>query len=488
MRKRASGRLIGLTMLLTFATFVPQIPHVEAISTLALDGSGYGSSVGGNCGWSQKLTTTKGPDVIVVMLAINDTTTRIVSPPTDTASLSWTFRASQKGPSNVQIFYYYAIASTSLPPDSVAFSLSSGAVATVCQDFGIFGADINAPFDPNRGMPNENGGNSTSASLTYSTYNPNDFLVILQGFCAEGAAGSGIPSGFTFINSNAHATSSNCAANFLQTAAYFKPVSAALSSNAVSWQFDGSNSPFAVIGDAIQSTPGPLIVSVTAGSNVVDVGQLAPFSCTSGGGVPPYAYSWAFGDGTTGTGVSLSHTYGTAGMMNVVCTVTDALGTSAKDSTEVTVVIDPSVTAFTTSPTSFDAGEEVTFTVLTSGGYGALSYSYANLPAGCLSTNSTSLSCYPTSSGNYHVTVTVTDRAGDSTNATVDITVGPQKVLGLPQAIGLAVIFGTIVGVSAIATLSAALALRRKKRRRALTTTRSPARKLSHECFERESP
>ena len=457
-------------MLLTFATFVPQIPHVEAISTLALDGSGYGSSVGGNCGWSQKLTTAKGPDLIVVMLAINDTTTTIVSPPTDTASLSWTLRASQKGPSNVQVFYYYAIASTSLPPDSVTFSLSSGAVATACQDFGISGADINAPFDPNRGMPTENGGNSTSASLTYNTYNPNDFLIILQGFCAEGGAGSGSPSGFTFINSNARAISSNCAANFFQTAAYFKPVSAVQSSNVVSWQFDGHDSPFAVIGDAIQSTPGPLIVSATAGSNVVDVGQQASFTCAPVGGLPPYTYSWTFGDGTTGVGASLSHIYSSSGTMTVGCTVTDTLGTTATDHTDVTVVTDPSITAFTASPASLDAGEKVTLDVSTSGGYGALSYSYANLPGGCLSTNATSLSCYPTSGGDYRVTVTITDRAGESANATVGITIGPQRVLGLPRAVGLAVIVGAILGISAIVILSVALVLR-KKRRQASTET-----------------
>jgi hypothetical protein len=107
---------------------------------------------------------------------------------------------------------------------------------------------------------------------------------------------------------------------------------------------------------------------------------------------------------------------------------------------------------------------------MASGGEGALSYSYANLPAGCLSTNATSFSCYPTSSGNYRVTVTVTDRAGESATATVGITVGPQRILGLPQATALALMFAAIFGTSAVLVLSVALALQRKKRRQASTT------------------
>jgi hypothetical protein len=68
------------------------------------------------------------------------------------------------------------------------------------------------------------------------------------------------------------------------------------------------------------------------------------------------------------------------------------------------------------------------------------------------------------------VKVTVTDRAGGSATATASITVSPQRVLGLPQAVGLAVIFGAIVGTSAVLILAVALTLRRKTGRQAPTT------------------
>ena len=570
MRQRDRGRLIGLAIVLALASFVSQVPHIEAGTTLQLDGSGSGSSVGGNCVWSQKLTTLSGPDVIVAMLAINDTTTT-VTPPSDTALLSWTFRASQTGPGNVQIVYYYAIALAPLSADSVTFGLSSAAVATVCLDFGVSGANTNAPFDPNVGMPDKNSGLSTTATLKYNTSNPNDLLIVLEGFCAQGAAGSGSPSGFSLVNAGSVPSSSNCPADGFQSATYSEIVSTTQSSSDVSWPFDTAVSPFAVIGDAIQSAPGPLSASVT-GSNAVDVGQLASFSCAGAGGVPPYTYSWTFDDGSTGSGASTTHIYSTPGTMNVACTVTDGLGTTANGAVQLTVnprmtltsvtCADPfitnrgstcsvtvtdnspgtfitptgtvglsqtgvtgtftacilvgtlafatcnstftasatgtatisasypgdsthasssdtesiavgsalSITSFTASLANVDAGEKVTFTVTTSGGYEALSYSYANLPAGCLSTNTTTLSCYPSSMGNYRVTVTVTDRAMESANATAVLTVGPQRILGLPQAMGLAVIFGAVVGIGAVLILSMFLTLRRKRRPPALTT------------------
>jgi len=498
------------------------------------------------------------------MLAINDTTTTVTRV-SDTALLSWTLRASLAGPGNVQIVYYYAIASVALSADSVTFELSSAAVATICLDFGISGADTSVPFDPNVGIPNKNFGSSTTATLMYNTSNPTDFLIILEGFCAQGAAGSGSPSGFTAVNGG-NVRPSNCAAEGFQSVIYDEIVSTAQSSSSVTWPFETASSPFAVIGDAIQSAPGPLSASVTAGSNAVDIGQLASFSCIGTGGLPPYTYSWAFGDGSTGSGASTTHVYNTPGTISVTCTVTDNVGTTANGAVQLTVnsrmtltsvtcagpfitnqgsscnvtVTDSSpgtfstpagtlvlsqigvtgtftacilggtsasatcsssftastvgtatitasypgdsthasssgatpitvnsalsITFFTASLTIVDPGEKVTFTVTTIGGYGTLSYSYANLPAGCLSTNSTILSCYPTSSGNYGVKVTVTDRAGESATSKVSVTVGPQRVLGLPQTTGLAVIFGAIAGVVVIAILSAFIAVRRRKR------------------------
>ena len=551
--------LIGLSL----SVVALGLPQAKAVGGLALDGMAIGSA--GNlilgsatCATNTlTLTPSNEPDVIVAMLITNDTITKVNSV-TDTNSLAWAFRASQTEPdNNATLFEYYTIAPPLLSSDQLTFSLSSNHAAVGCLEFAFSGANIAAPFDSNAAIPVKNSNIvSTTASLTYTTYNPNDALIYFFGMCRQSVSNGG-PASFIAITSFGVSQSSNCPSNGNIGYAYYKIVTAAQSSNTysnIACTSCATGVPWAAIGDAIQSTPyvlsispvhglsgssitltgtsfngttsvdfcgakavftvvsdtsitatlpncgagsslditvtnavgtsptspndifhvdppPPLSASIIASSSAADVGQPASFSCTGTGGTFPYTYSWTFGDGSKGTGASTTHIYNAPGVMSVVCTVIDGPGSHANDATHVLVTSDPSIISFTASPPSLFPGEKVTFAVSTSGGYGSLSYSYADLPAGCLSTNATSLSCYPTSSGNYRVTVTVTERGGESATSIVSVTVGPQKFLGLPRAMGLAVIFGGIIGIIAIVVLSIAMVLRRRKR---LRTPRTP--------------
>jgi PKD repeat protein len=53
-------------------------------------------------------------------------------------------------------------------------------------------------------------------------------------------------------------------------------------------------------------------------------GTVISFSGTASGGVPPYAYTWSFGDGTGSTGQNVSHSYSVAGNYTVVFCVNDS--------------------------------------------------------------------------------------------------------------------------------------------------------------------
>jgi PKD repeat protein/subtilisin family serine protease len=69
-------------------------------------------------------------------------------------------------------------------------------------------------------------------------------------------------------------------------------------------------------------------------------------------------HAWAFGDGATGSGVTVSHTYQTSGAFNVVLTVTDTVGQTASAARAVLIDLPP-VACFTVTCTgltcTFDA-------------------------------------------------------------------------------------------------------------------------------------
>jgi PKD repeat protein len=80
----------------------------------------------------------------------------------------------------------------------------------------------------------------------------------------------------------------------------------------------------------IITQPAPLVATVVVGYTVT-------FTATVTGGVSPYTYTWVFGDGSTGTGNPVSHTYATAGTYTVILTVTDSIGESVTVTQSITV-------------------------------------------------------------------------------------------------------------------------------------------------------
>jgi len=216
------------------------------------------------------------------------------------------------------------------------------------------------------------------------------------------------------------------------------------------------------------ATASPL--SATAGGlpTSVDVGQTVTLTCTGGGGVMPYSYSWAFGDGTSGSGHITTHSYTTSGPKDAVCTVTDDHGTTATSGVSVAVDSLPTVTAPTASPSSVLQGKSVTFTVTATPGSGSLTYNWTGLPPGCSSVDSDTLTCSPTSAGTFQVEVEVTDsNGGTGTSTPFSFTVN-QAFLGLPALEGYEVLAGTLGAILVVAGIAAAVLLIRRRKKRAV--------------------
>jgi PKD repeat protein len=145
-----------------------------------------------------------------------------------------------------------------------------------------------------------------------------------------------------------------------------------------------------------------------------DEGQPCGVACT---------YSWEFGDGAKGSGIFVTHRYQAPGTFQVRLVVTDARGSSGLAAQAIIVGLGAAPTAaFVFSPTNPVAGQTIFFAAEASRaapGRRLVSYDW-NFGSGRTATGATTSKGYDTA-GNYVVTLTVTDDAGQ--RATISQTV-----------------------------------------------------------------
>jgi YVTN family beta-propeller protein len=83
----------------------------------------------------------------------------------------------------------------------------------------------------------------------------------------------------------------------------------------------------------------------------------------------------------------------------------------------------PVISLLAASPTLADVGERIQFLLGYSGGTGPVVVSYSGLPQGCVSADTTVLSCTPSAPGNFTITAWVLDAFAYSTSASTTLTV-----------------------------------------------------------------
>jgi PKD repeat protein len=191
-----------------------------------------------------------------------------------------------------------------------------------------------------------------------------------------------------------------------------------------------SNSPVIV---ALAGTGNSAPVCDANGPYSAQIGQTITFDGT-GSSDPDgtnESYLWEFGDGTSGTGASPTHTYATSGTFNVELTVTDDDGASSGCGTTAEIAPAPNEPPVCDAdgPYNGTVNVAVTFDGTGSSDPDGTIASYAwDFGDGSTGTGATPTHAYA-SPGNFTVTLTVTDNEGASSTCTTtaNITETPNE-------------------------------------------------------------
>jgi PKD repeat protein len=367
-------------------------------------------------------------------------------------------------------------ASTGVAPLVVAFSANvSSALGAIQYTWNL--GDGNSS---SKAAPDEN---YTSAGLYFPSLEVADangstavaYLEIKVGIALSTSAVGGPSSGLVPLVVEYSALSSGGSPPYWYLWSSSAGNSSNLSAPTFTFEFAGLYSVSLVAGDsaggrqyrnftvtAVAPTIPPLTASVFAAPTIGEAPLPVSFDAGGSGGVAPYTFAWEFGDGTTGAGATVNHTYSAGGPFTATVTVTDSEGRSVVQSTPILVEAALTVTASAT-PTSGHAPLGVAFEAQATGGSAPYVYSW-DLGDGTTSASSGFNHTYSTS-GTYPITLIVTDGSGHQAawNSTIVVSAGTPvntpPATSAPSASGptnsdlVTVVAEVVLGAVAIAAI-----------------------------------
>ena len=138
------------------------------------------------------------------------------------------------------------------------------------------------------------------------------------------------------------------------------------------------------------------------------------------------SYAWTFGDNTTGTGATTSHTYSAGGTYDVTLTVTDNRGGTNSKTQSVTVTAPNKVptASFTSESTGLKLSVDGSASTDLDGTLAGYAWTFGD---GGTATGATASHTY-LAAGQYTVALTVTDNDGATNTSSANVTVAPGNV------------------------------------------------------------
>lgn len=185
-----------------------------------------------------------------------------------------------------------------------------------------------------------------------------------------------------------------------------------------------------------------LSVSVGGTRNLGVVPWTMQYTASPQGGTAPFQIFWLFGDGTNGSGNPVNHTYSSVGTYTAYVFVNDSLGEFASARYQPVQVAPPITVTVSASPQSLDVGDSLVLQAVASGGFPPYDYAWSGLPPGCAAGNLATLSCSPTGSGKFTVSVLVTDQQEYRAGNTTEIGVGLPGLFSSDGVIGWVILVG----------------------------------------------
>ncbi len=146
------------------------------------------------------------------------------------------------------------------------------------------------------------------------------------------------------------------------------------------------------------------------------------------------SYSWAFGDGATGTGSVVTHSYSPAKSYTVTLTVTDNGGVTGSTTSQVTITDRPPLVSFTPSPTTANTGQSITLSISVSDPDGSISTTRVDwgdtitqLYSGAITSATHSYASTGSSTSEiFTIIVTATDNNASFTSTSTQVTINDR--------------------------------------------------------------
>ncbi len=124
-----------------------------------------------------------------------------------------------------------------------------------------------------------------------------------------------------------------------------------------------------MVGTAPPPPPPPeLSISAAQSTAFPVVGETLTFGALSSGGVPPYMFTWNFGDGATGVGSTVNHEYAAPGTYTARATVTDSASPPDTNFVDIIVTVSapsssPGIYTLSWQGYDWDGGQEETLAI-----------------------------------------------------------------------------------------------------------------------------